>query len=128
MNSVHNYRRAHPDVNRARRSSSAPAVSALAPPTQSLICTPASRRLIHFHLASCRGKPIGECFAYLRKIGILVLVVGGKSDIIFYTINAFYLRQNLPNAQLIVYPDAAYGSLFQYPGLFVEHASMFLRG
>ncbi len=74
------------------------------------------------------GKPIGERFAYLRKIGIPVLVVGGKSDIIFYTINAFYLQQNLPNAQLIVYPDAAHGSLFQYPGLFVEHASMFLRG
>lgn len=31
-----------------------------------------------------------------------VLVVGGKSDIIFYTINSFYLEQDLPNAQLIL--------------------------
>jgi pimeloyl-ACP methyl ester carboxylesterase len=74
------------------------------------------------------GKPVGERFAYLKNIKIPVLVVGGKSDIIFYTINSFYLEQNLPNAQLIVYPDAAHGSLFQYPELFVEHASIFLSG
>jgi pimeloyl-ACP methyl ester carboxylesterase len=74
------------------------------------------------------GKPVGERFAYLKNIKIPVLIVGGKSDIIFYTINSFYLEQNLPNAQLIVYPDAAHGSLFQYPSLFVEHTNMFLRG
>ena len=51
-----------------------------------------------------------------------------KAAIIFYTINSFHLEQSLPNAQLILYPDAAHGSLFQYPELFVEHTSLFLRG
>jgi pimeloyl-ACP methyl ester carboxylesterase len=74
------------------------------------------------------GNPLGERFAYLKNIKTPVLVVGGKSDIIFYTINSFYLEQNLPNAQLILYPDAAHGSLFQYPALFVEHTNLFLRG
>jgi pimeloyl-ACP methyl ester carboxylesterase len=72
--------------------------------------------------------PVGERFAYLKEIKMPVLIVGGKSDIIFYTINSFYLEQNLPNAQLIVYPDAAHGMLFQYPELFVEHTNLFLRG
>jgi hypothetical protein len=36
------------------------------------------------------------------------------------------LQQNLPNAQLIVYPDSNHGSFYQYPELFVAHATQFL--
>ena len=50
---------------------------------------------------------------------------GGK-DVIIYSVNSFILQQHLPNAQLILYPDANHGSQYQYPELFVRHVSMFL--
>ena len=34
--------------------------------------------------------------------------------------------RTLPNAQLILYPDANHGSFYQYPELFVDHATLFL--
>jgi pimeloyl-ACP methyl ester carboxylesterase len=73
------------------------------------------------------GKPVGERFAYLKEMKMPVLIVGGKSDIIFYAANLPVMFQHLPNAQLILYPDAAHGSLFQYPELFVEHVNSFLN-
>jgi pimeloyl-ACP methyl ester carboxylesterase len=63
---------------------------------------------------------------YLKEIKQPTLVVNGSNDVIIYTINSYILQQNLPNAQLIIYPDSAHGSLYQYPELFVRHVSMFL--
>jgi pimeloyl-ACP methyl ester carboxylesterase len=54
------------------------------------------------------------------------LVVNGGVDVI-YTVNSFILQQSIPNAQLILYPDANHGSQYQYPGLFVRHVLMFLE-
>jgi pimeloyl-ACP methyl ester carboxylesterase len=40
--------------------------------------------------------------------------------------NSYILQQNLPNAELIIYPDSAHGSHHQYPGLVVRDVSAFL--
>lgn len=64
---------------------------------------------------------------YLKDIKQPSLVVNGSNDVIIYTINSYILQQNLPNAQLIIYPDSAHGSLFQYPALFVADVTRFLN-
>jgi pimeloyl-ACP methyl ester carboxylesterase len=73
------------------------------------------------------GAPTKDPYAYLKRITQPTLVVNGSNDVIVYTVNSFILQQNLPNAQLILYPDANHGSQYQYPELFVAHATLFLN-
>jgi pimeloyl-ACP methyl ester carboxylesterase len=63
---------------------------------------------------------------YLAEIHHPTLVVHGRNDLIIPTINGFILQQHLPNAQLIVYPDSNHAPFYQYPELFLAHASLFL--
>jgi pimeloyl-ACP methyl ester carboxylesterase len=79
-----------------------------------------------FEALSRWGAPRDNPYAYLKAIHQPTLVVNGGSDVIVYTVNSFILQQHIPNAELILYPDASHGSQYQYPGLFVSHASMFL--
>jgi pimeloyl-ACP methyl ester carboxylesterase len=74
------------------------------------------------------GAPAKAPYAYLKKIPQPTLVVNGSNDVIVYTANSFILQQNLPNAQLILYPDGNHGAQYQYPELFVEHVTQFLKG
>jgi pimeloyl-ACP methyl ester carboxylesterase len=74
------------------------------------------------------GAPREKPFEYLKAIHQPALVVNGGNDVIIYSVNSFILQQHLPNAQLILYPDANHGSQYQYPELFVRHVSMFCPG
>jgi pimeloyl-ACP methyl ester carboxylesterase len=67
-------------------------------------------------------------YNYLKTIHQPTLVVKGSMDVIAYPINSFILQQHLPNAQLILYPDANHGSQYQYPKSFVQHVSTLLSG
>jgi pimeloyl-ACP methyl ester carboxylesterase len=72
------------------------------------------------------GAPQEKPFEYLRSIRQPTLVINGSNDVIIYTVNSFILQQNLPNAQLILYPDSNHGSQYQYPALFVADVTRFL--
>jgi len=72
------------------------------------------------------GAPRANPFDYLKAIHQPTLVINGGTDVIIYTINSYILQQNIPNAQLILYPDANHGSQYQYPERFVRHVTMFL--
>ena len=65
-------------------------------------------------------------YAHLKGLELPVLVVNGSDDIVVPTINSYILQQFLPDAELILYPDANHGAHFQYPELFVRHARIFL--
>jgi pimeloyl-ACP methyl ester carboxylesterase len=72
------------------------------------------------------GAPREKPFGYLKSIRQPTLVINGSNDVIIYTVNSFILQQNLPNAQLILYPDSNHGSQYQYPALFVADVTRFL--
>jgi pimeloyl-ACP methyl ester carboxylesterase len=70
---------------------------------------------------------LADPFAHLRTISQPTFILNGVNDVMIPTINSWHMVQNIPNAQLVVYPDAAHGAQFQYPTRFVRHAVQFLE-
>lgn len=64
---------------------------------------------------------------YLKTIEQPTLIVQGSNDVIIPTAHSYTLQQNMPNAQLVIYPDSNHGSFYQYPELFVAQANQFLN-
>ena len=92
---------------------------------------PVSRQAATTQLEAIRewgGIPSENRFAVLSQIHQPTLIVHGNKDVVVMPINAFLLAQHLPNAQLIMYPDASHGAQSQHAEAFLEHARLFLNG
>jgi len=70
----------------------------------------------------------GKSSAYdrLHEIKAPTLVANGVHDIMTHAYNSYVISQRVPSAQLILYPDAGHGFLFQYPKQFGKHVLEFL--
>jgi pimeloyl-ACP methyl ester carboxylesterase len=62
----------------------------------------------------------------LSRIAIPVLVANGDNDIMVPTLNSHGLARRIPGAELVIYPDAGHGGIFQYHAQFVPKALAFL--
>jgi pimeloyl-ACP methyl ester carboxylesterase len=60
--------------------------------------------------------------ADLASIRQPVLVMNGESDRMVPTKNTVDLDRRLPNSELVVYPDAGHGGVFQFHQDFVKRA------
>jgi pimeloyl-ACP methyl ester carboxylesterase len=72
--------------------------------------------------------PNTDRFAMLHEIRHPTLIAHGNKDVVVMPINALLLVQYLPNAQLIVYPDASHAAHSQHAETFLRHVQLFFQG
>jgi pimeloyl-ACP methyl ester carboxylesterase len=89
---------------------------------------PVSEDTVAAHAAAAGewGMAAPRRFEYLKGITHPTLVVNGSKDIVVPTVNSFILQQNLPNAELILFPDSNHGSHFQFTELFNRYLTEFV--
>ena len=89
---------------------------------------PVSAATVTAHSTAARewGAAAPGSFDYLDGISQPTLVVNGSNDIVVPTINSYLLQQNLPNAELILFPDSNHGSHFQFTERFNRYVIDFL--
>jgi pimeloyl-ACP methyl ester carboxylesterase len=87
--------------------------------------TPTSVSSYFAQLKACRRW--GKAQAHdLSKIAHPVLLVNGDHDRMLPTPNTLDMARRLPNDELVIYPDAGHGGIFQFHEQFVEKALEFL--
>jgi pimeloyl-ACP methyl ester carboxylesterase len=89
---------------------------------------PVSEVTVAAHLAAAQewGVAARASYEYLKRICHPTLVVNGNNDIVVASMNSYILQQNLPNAELILFPDSNHGSHFQFSEQFNQYATEFL--
>jgi len=89
---------------------------------------PVSEATVAAHLAAAHewGVAAPESYDYLKRICHPALVVNGSNDVVVATVNSYILQQNLPNAELILFPDSNHGSHFQFTQSFNGYLTEFV--
>lgn len=78
------------------------------------------------HAVLSWAQPSPDALNELKSITQPVLIVQGKEDVAVPVENASHMAQSLPNARLVIYPDAAHAALFQNADAFVREVNDFL--
>jgi pimeloyl-ACP methyl ester carboxylesterase len=71
--------------------------------------------------------PASSLLPRLGAVRQPVLVANGRHDTMVATYASYAMAQALPDATLVLYPDAGHGFLFQYPERFGGDVLRFLR-
>jgi pimeloyl-ACP methyl ester carboxylesterase len=89
---------------------------------------PVSTATVAAHSRAARewGAAAPGSYDYLSGISRPTLVINGSNDIVVPTVNSYILQQNLPNAELILFPDSNHGSHFQFTERFNRYVTDFL--
>ena len=89
---------------------------------------PVSGATVAAHAAAAGewGAPTAGSFDYLKDVPHPTLVINGSNDIVVATVNSYILQQNLPNAELILFPDSNHGSHFQFTEQFNQYLTDFI--
>jgi pimeloyl-ACP methyl ester carboxylesterase len=90
---------------------------------------PVSKQTLEAQLAAIRewgAVPSSNRYGTLKNISQKTLIVHGNKDIVVQPINALILAEQLPNARLVVYPDAGHGAHYQHASSFLNIVNMFL--
>jgi pimeloyl-ACP methyl ester carboxylesterase len=72
------------------------------------------------------AKPYLNALNELKAVTQPVLIAQGKNDVPVPVINAINMSESIPNARLVVLPDAGHAAFCQYPDQFVKEAIGFL--
>ncbi|MFQ3457169.1 alpha/beta hydrolase [Bradyrhizobium sp. UFLA01-814] len=75
---------------------------------------------------SAWGAGKGSAFQRLHEIKAPTFVANGAHDKMTHAYNSYVMSQLIPSAQLVLYPDAGHGFLFQCAELFGRHVLEFL--
>src|SRR3984893_11569203 len=89
---------------------------------------PVSETTVAAHLVAARewGASAPDSLDHPQGLPPPTLVANGSNDVVVPTINSYILQQNLPNAELILFPDSNHGSHFQFAEAFNRYVTDFL--